>query len=52
MPPAVFETEIPASEWPQAHALDCTAIEIDFRTPDRPARSKSLYLLSYPGPKA
>jgi hypothetical protein len=28
MPPAEFEPEIPASEWPQTHALDRAATGI------------------------
>jgi hypothetical protein len=30
MPPAEFELEIPASERPQTHGLDCAATLIDF----------------------
>ena len=28
MPPAGFETTIPAREWPKTHALDCAATGI------------------------
>jgi hypothetical protein len=51
MPPSGFEPAIPASERPQAYALDRAATGIGgIRSPDHPARSESLHLLSYGGP--
>jgi hypothetical protein len=51
MPPVGFEPAIPAGELPQHYALDRTASGVGwFRSPDRPARSKSLYQLHCPGP--
>ena len=42
-----YEPAIPASDRPQALALDRSAIGIDrIRSPDRPTRSESLYRLS------
>ena len=64
MPPTGFETATPASERPQTYTLDRVATGICkitfisfhyrtlflFRSPDRPARCKSLYQLRHPGP--
>ena len=47
MPSAGFEPAIPASDPPQTLALDSSATGI--RSRDHPARSESLYRLSYPG---
>jgi hypothetical protein len=50
MPPVGFETTILVSEQPKTHAIDRTATGIGgIRSPDRPARSESLYRLRYPG---
>ena len=49
MPTAGFEPAIPASEWPQTLAIDCSTTGIGFRFPYRPVRSESLYRLSYTG---
>jgi hypothetical protein len=51
MPSVEFEPTIPVSERPKIHALDRTATGIGIRSPDRPARSELLYLLSYTGPE-
>jgi hypothetical protein len=45
-----FEPMILASERPKTHAVDRTATGSAIRSPDRPARSLSLYRLRYPGP--
>jgi hypothetical protein len=50
MPPVRFEPTIPASERPQTHAFDRAATGIGkIWSPDRPARTDSLYRLRYPG---
>ena len=47
MPSAGFEPAIPASVRQQTHAGHWDRL---VRSPDRPARIESLYILSYPGP--
>ena len=50
MPPAGFESVIPASRRPQAHSVDRAATGIGrILSPHRPAHSESLYELSYSG---
>jgi hypothetical protein len=49
VPTAGFEAATPANERPQTLALDHSATEIGgIRSPDRSARSESVYQLSYP----
>ena len=49
MPPVGFKPTIPVSERPQTDVLDRAVTAIGIRSPDRPARSESLYRLSYRG---
>ena len=51
MPPAGFEPATTTSDRPQSLALDRSVTGIGIRSPDRPVRGESLYLLSYPGPE-
>ena len=52
MPPAEFEPAIRASDRPQTLVFDSRATGIGrIRSPDHPAHIKSLYRLSYRGPR-
>jgi hypothetical protein len=51
MPPAGFETATPVSDQPQTLSLNRSATETGIRSPNRPARSESLYRLRHSSPQ-